>query len=370
LQLYHLFNFRHSQFLISSFFVQDKINLFGYNKFEIYLEVHSMNLKVKQKVWIDIAMSLLFLLLMNLSITGVVWHEVFGFGILGLFVAHLVINRQWITSVAKRFHERIGFRAKAMFVLNTILLCTMGLTVFSGFLVSEYLFPFLASSNIGFWMNIHTISSWLTLAVLVIHTLFHWRWIGNVIRRMIPEGGLRVIAARATLALLAILAVYSLISNSALDIIWPNRLVSEELATSAFLQSMKTTVSAGSANAVQETADLVIRPIEEKRDLSVATTSTITTTTRSPQTQSTTVSSATTATISKQTTPAVISVTTPETQSTQTLQKYLSSLRCTACSKHCLLTNPRCGKGKTQAQKATAVYNSNLESNITIAYLV
>jgi hypothetical protein len=39
-----------------------------------------------------------------------------------------------------------------------------------------------------------------------------------------------------------------------------------------------------------------------------------------------------------------------------TLQQYLSKLYCTACHKYCLLTNPRCGRGVRQADKATDAY--------------
>ena len=212
-----------------------------------------MNPKTRIKVIIDIAMTVLFLILMNLALTGVLMHEVIGVGILGLFAAHLAVNKQWIKSVASNFAGKIGFKAKAMFVLNAVLSLTMLSTIVSGVLISQYLFPALAASNITFWFNVHAVSSWLTLLVLVAHTLVHRSWIANIIKRLVPTGGLRVLVARTSLVLFATAAIYSFINNSTIDLVLPSSSSSQASGSNIQKVSATNVTSGTTAVAIQET---------------------------------------------------------------------------------------------------------------------
>ena len=294
-----------------------------------------MNPKTKKKVVIDIAMTILYLLLMNLGLTGVLLHEVAGIGIIGLFAAHLMINRQWIGSVASRFTEKIGFKAKAMFVLNAVLLGTMSATIVSGILISEQLFPFVSAkfaSSLGVLLSLHAVFSWLTLGILMAHTLVHWRWIVSLIKRLAPAGGLRVASARASLVLIAAATLYSFIGSSALDAVLPGQTVVQANASNVSSSTVNN-VSSGSSNAVQGTAGLITTPSAAGNGAE----------------------------------ESVSSSTTEEAEVKETLQEYLSKLVCTACGKRCPLSSPRCAKGRVQAQTATAAYNASLsEAGITI----
>jgi len=294
-----------------------------------------MNPKTKKKVVIDIAMTILYLLLMNLALTGVLMHEVAGIGIIGLFAAHLMINRQWIGSVASHFTENIGFKAKAMFVLNALLLGTMSITIVSGVLISEQLFPFISASfasSLSVLLSLHAVFSWLTLGILIAHTLVHWRWIASLIRRLVPAGGLRVAGARASLVLIAAATLYSFIGSSTLDAFLPGE-AAINVQAAAVNASTSSTSASGSSNAVQGTAGLI--------------------------TSSGGSSSGTDE-------ESVASSSAADTEAKETLQEYLSKLVCTACGKRCPLSSPRCAKGRVQAQTATATYNASLsETGIT-----
>lgn len=294
-----------------------------------------MNPKTKKKVVIDIAMTILYLLLMNLALTGVLLHEVAGIGIIGLFAAHLMINRQWIGNVASRLTDKIGFKAKAMFVLNALLLGAMIVTIVSGVLISEQLFPFISASfasNLGLLLSLHAVFSWFTLGILIAHTLVHWRWIASLIRRLVPAGGLRVAGARASLVLIVAATLYSFIGSSALDAVLPGQAAVNVQAANVNTSSSSVSGS-GSSNAVQGTAGLITSPAGS----SVGTDE-----------------------------ESVSSSSTSDAEVKETLQEYLSKLVCTACGKRCPLSSPRCAKGRVQAQTATATYNASLsETGIT-----
>ncbi len=277
-----------------------------------------MNPKVKIKVAIDLAMSLLFLLLMNTAWTGVFLHEWIGIGIMGLFFAHLFVNRQWIGSILKRFQMITGFRAKFSVFLNALLTLAMAATMVSGILISQYLFAPLAAGNVDFWYTLHAVSSWLTLVIVLVHTVWHWRWIQSVIRRIMPAKKWKILAARVTIGALAVVSAYSLINNSAIDLLMPKdtstRITGSVSPATSTVSTTESTISA--ANQTGEDAEVVILPSE----------------------------------------------TAAATVQAVTLQEYLSKLYCTACPKHCLLTNPRCGRGVNQAEQATEEYYGSQEA--------
>lgn len=287
-----------------------------------------MNRKTKIKVAIDIGMTAIFLLLMNLAWTGILLHELLGLIITAFFAFHLLVNRQWIATVARRFKVIESKKTKFMFVLNAALGAAMLMTVVSGILISAYLFPGLTDTSYDAWFVVHQISSWLSLGVVVLHTVIHWKWIANIVRQLAnrrsahgggqrDQGGrIRVYSARALIGLFAIVGVYSVASGRLLDLLLP---VSADEGT---------TVTASGEEATTSTSSAVI--------------------VSSDNTDTTTVT--------------IQPTTTATTESSITLQQYLSNLHCTACHKHCLLSQPRCGRGVRQADSATTEYYDLLES--------
>ena len=283
-----------------------------------------MNPKTKIKVVIDIAMSALFLILMNLAWTGLMLHEILGLGIVALFAIHLLLNRQWISSVASRFRDITNQKTRFMFVLNILLGLSMLAAVASGILISQSLFPGLADTGFDLWFGVHSIASWLSLGIVTLHTVIHWRWIGSVIRRLVPagkpgqmSGRLRVLAARAMIGIFAVVTVYSLVNGQLLDLVLP---VSATDKITGSTSGEETTTSTSAA---------VIVEADETE----------------------------TTTVTIQTTP-----TTEATEAEISLQQYLGNLVCTACHKHCLLSSPRCARGVRQADTATNEYYEALES--------
>lgn len=278
-----------------------------------------MNPKTKKKILIDIVMTAIFLFLMNLSLTGVLLHEWLGVGIVGLFIAHLAINAQWIKNVTMKFFQPIGAKAKAMYILNVLLALSMALTLISGVLISQYLFAPLAAANFTLWYGIHKISSWATLAIVVSHTLVHWNWIRNVIRQFVKSPSLqpvRQVAVRLIVGLFALGAIYSLAVGPALDLLSTGQTSADKQTTLVLTQS----TSISSVAAGTETTTTIVEPLTTSDE-------------------ATAVSDTTT------------------TEATPTLAEFLSNFTCTACGKHCLLSNPRCAKGIRQAATYETQYN-------------
>lgn len=282
-----------------------------------------MNPKTKIKIVLDISMSIILMLLMNTAWTGLLFHEVGGILVAFMFAAHLGINRQWIASMARRFRTPIAGRAKGLFLLNAALAAAMALTLVSGILISEFLFVPLAAGGSFPWMDIHSIASWTSLILLAAHAALHWRWIAGLIKRYAPAARSRVMAARLLIGLLAATAAYSLLTNSTLDIL-----------VSAF--------SPAQASAAQNPGQTAGQAVSGTTDL------------LDGADDGSTIQSA--GEEGKENAAILPS----QTETAVSLQEYLSKLRCTACHRHCLLSNPRCGKGTRQAQAAEETYNDNL----------
>jgi hypothetical protein len=282
-----------------------------------------MNPKTKIKVAIDIVMTSLFLILMNLAWTGLRFHEILGLSIVAFFAAHVLVNRQWIATVARRFRIIKNPKVQFMFILDAMLGLSLLLAVISGILISQYLFPGLTDLSFNFWFIVHQASSWASLGFVVLHAAMHGPWIANIVRQMSKtqsaspgdprtmSNRLSVFAARVLIGFFALVTVYSIANGKLLDLLLP---APEDTGSS----KVTTTTASSVIAAVDETAptSAIIQP------------------------------------------PA----TTTATEEPITLQQYLSRLTCTACHKHCLLSSPRCARGVRQTERATIEYNEKLEA--------
>ena len=119
----------------------------------------SRNLKTRQRLVIDGAMTLLTSMLMAYMLVGEFVHEVLGTAMAILLAMHLWLNRAWFRSMFRgRFTRR---RAIQTLVICLAALCTMA-TVATGIVTSRYVFTSLP---------VHAESSTLELVHM---TCSHW----------------------------------------------------------------------------------------------------------------------------------------------------------------------------------------------------
>lgn len=265
-----------------------------------------MNKRVIAKAAVDSLMAVLFLLLMNTSITGIWLHEVSGVAIVVLFLAHLFLNRKCLANIFRRLGAGSTGRQKGTLILNTSIFLSTTTCVVTGVMISQYLFVPLAQSNSAVWYDVHDISAWVSLSLLILHGVLHWRWIAGILRQIAERAGkVKALAARAGAGLLAAGAVLSLFTSSPIDKLLP----SASTATTAETAIETNTASATGAGSSQE-GRIVPEATQSKVDV--------------------------------------------------TLQEYLSKLYCTACHRHCPLSNPQCMRGQQQTERATQEYNETI----------
>ena len=131
-----------------------------------------MNIKTKIKLLIDIAMTVILLLLMSYSQVGVVTHEWLGVGIFTCFVLHHILNRKWTVGVLKGKYTPLRVWQTTLVILVFI---SMLDNMFSGIIISEHIFSFIRIRGLSSLVRtIHLLSAYWGLIFISLHLGFHW----------------------------------------------------------------------------------------------------------------------------------------------------------------------------------------------------
>lgn len=142
-----------------------------------------MKPKMIGKIAVDIAMTVLLLLLMAKQLTGDVAHEWLGAGMFVLWIAHHALNFGWHRSL---------FRGKYMpvrvvqTVVNLLLLAAMLGTMVSAVILSREVFAFLPiSGGIALARPMHIFCSFWSFVLMALHLGLHWNMVLGMFQKMV-----------------------------------------------------------------------------------------------------------------------------------------------------------------------------------------
>ena len=126
-----------------------------------------MNQRTMIKVIIDIAMTVILMLMMAYELVGREAHEWLGMALFTLFIIHHVLNRKWSKNVFKGKYT--SFRTFQTIVVIIILITMLG-SMISGIMLSEYVFSFIKPDD-GYeiFRNIHMLSAYWGFVFMSIH---------------------------------------------------------------------------------------------------------------------------------------------------------------------------------------------------------
>lgn len=309
-----------------------------------------MKRNVVIKMLLDIAMTVLYLMLMFARGAGEFFHEAVGIGIGVLFIIHILLN---LSMTKGLFGSVAKGKAKAsrilLFILDIVLMVCMPIVILSGVLIARELFVINSGLPWELIYNIHNILSYVCLAVMALHLLFHAKYLVGVCKK-IPsamEGkelrsALYRFGAGAAAAFTLYMAVYTALNGN----------IFSKSQTTAY--SKKQTVA--------ETASLPTvyeAKLPKNETLPEAETQPEK---QSPYFDSNSENLNPTDSINAQE-EANQAITESEVEAVPTLEDYLGNMYCTGCHKHCSLLSPRCGRGQAQAQQAEYEYSSKYSLN-------
>lgn len=140
----------------------------------------------KVKIYVDIFLFVLMIIVLVPQSTGIPIHEWAGFVILIPFLLHLVINWDWIVRSSTKFFKKEGLIIRFSYVLNWFLYLSMILVTISGIVISESALPVFGIDFAPdkFWSVVHNLSATFLMAILGIHIALHWKWIVTIFRNL------------------------------------------------------------------------------------------------------------------------------------------------------------------------------------------
>ena len=125
----------------------------------------------KVKIFVDVLLLAVTILLTNIEISGRLIHEILGISMAILLVIHIFLNWNWVKQVTKNL-KKINKKTKAMYVVNIFtMLIYFGAIIF-GIIISNELFRFKTSSNI-YLLITHLILGRLSIIVMFMHIGMH-----------------------------------------------------------------------------------------------------------------------------------------------------------------------------------------------------
>lgn len=140
-----------------------------------------MKLKTIIKLSVDILMTLALLLLMGYHLWGETLHEWVGAGMLLLFIAHHILNGYWYKTLFKG-----KYNAMRILTLCTtlLLLASMIAQMYSGIVMSRYVFDFLpAAGGMALARRLHILGAYWGFLLMSLHLGLHWNMILGMSRK-------------------------------------------------------------------------------------------------------------------------------------------------------------------------------------------
>ncbi|OOB78615.1 MAG: hypothetical protein BEN18_06730 [Epulopiscium sp. Nuni2H_MBin001] len=310
----------------------------------------------RARMIINIAMTIILILLMDIRLTGMLMHEVLGTILIVLFGIHFVINIKWMKSIGSNF-KKVKGKNKLGFILNVALLIGVILMACSSLLMM------LDSANYFLWRNMHVITASLMMLLIVAHIVLHWNLINNMLRNNQRASWI----IKGILAIMALLGLKGLFQH-------PIVIVEETESTFVIEEKEATQISVPLVEELTElesisiseqlapelTADELteLEPISISEQLAHELTT-------DELTELEPIS------ISEQLAPELTADELEETEieiltgDIPTLNEYLASRTCGGCMFKCNLNSYRCSRGEKYAQEAIEEYNAIYRASMT-----
>lgn len=130
-----------------------------------------MSRKTVVKLFFDIIMSVLLLLLMGYPFWGSEVHEWMGILIFVLFVMHHVLNVHWFTHWKK---GQYSIYRIFVFLINIALLLIMVLQMYSGIVISRHVFD-VSIGKAALGRRLHMVCAYWGFLLMGLHLGLHWK---------------------------------------------------------------------------------------------------------------------------------------------------------------------------------------------------
>lgn len=140
-----------------------------------------MKLKTAVRLSVDILMTLSLLFLMGYHFWGEAFHEWVGAGMFILFIAHHILNGNWHKSLFKGKYNAMRILTLC---LDILVLVAMLAQMYSGIVMSRYVFDFLSPiGGMSLARRLHILGAYWGYILMSLHLGLHWNMILGVFRK-------------------------------------------------------------------------------------------------------------------------------------------------------------------------------------------
>lgn len=137
------------------------------------------------RLFLDISMTILFLILTFGVDLSLLFHELAGIGIAAIFIFHFVINYNMYKGLKKNIIK--NKKILITFSLDILLIIGMVVIVLTGVLISRYVFNFNLGDSILLISSIHNISTYICLGIIILHIGTHIKFLKGITKNLITN---------------------------------------------------------------------------------------------------------------------------------------------------------------------------------------
>ena len=161
------------------------------------------------KILIDVAMTVIFILLMGYHLFENLTHEWLGVSVFILFLAHNALNYRWYLNLFKGKYTAVRILQTT---INILLWAFMLCNIASALMVSMNVFAFLGILGGMTGRRLHLLATIWTFILISFHFGLHWQMFMGLSKRIIKVKGTAAVVIKwiARVALIAI-AAYGLV---------------------------------------------------------------------------------------------------------------------------------------------------------------
>jgi hypothetical protein len=144
---------------------------------------------------VDAVLAVLFVLVIEVPLTGLAVHEWLGIAIGAGMVTHLVQHAGWAGTTAKRIFGRTSFRNRLNYLMMAAMFVGFVTIIASGLLISETALPatgFRPPAS-EFWAWLHLTSVVWVMGLTAFHLAINWKWLVSTVQRYVLAPHHRVV---------------------------------------------------------------------------------------------------------------------------------------------------------------------------------
>lgn len=132
---------------------------------------------MKKKIFLDIIMFIIFLILMFLNFTGILLHEILGVSLFLITLTHIYLNRKFLFGI-KLSNPNVNNKMKFKLILDWLMTILMLVLIITGVLISRYLFTFIYADASA----LHNYLAVAELGLMLIHLALNLNLVYTVLK--------------------------------------------------------------------------------------------------------------------------------------------------------------------------------------------